>query len=99
MIWHIITFDMARLDETARAKLETEMNKLSGRPDILWFQLRRDIERPTTTSTIAIFEDRAALARYRKDAMHVEVGRLAREALVENYVISNVNLEELPLPR
>jgi hypothetical protein len=95
MLWHVVTMDLAHLDGPARDRLESEVAGLEKIKEILWFRLRRDVERPGNTTFITVMADREALARYRGDPIHVAVAESMRAAKA---IVTRLDLDDLPTP-
>jgi hypothetical protein len=73
VIWHIVRFEMAHLDEPVRREVESALAGLAALEDVRWLRVARDLEDPTVTGLITVFDDVDALARYRVDPEHAPV--------------------------
>lgn len=73
MIWHVVRFDCADLDEPTRQDLESSIAALAALDEVAWLRLARDVEEPTVTGLLTVFADADALARYRVHPEHVPV--------------------------
>jgi quinol monooxygenase YgiN len=94
MLWHILAFDVAHLDPAGRAALETELARLEAIPEVLWFHLGRDVERPHITAFVAVFADHDALERYRVRPEHIEVAKAIRASKATS---QRLDLDGLPI--
>lgn len=73
MIWHVVRFDCAEVDEETRRDLEAALAGLGRLDEVAWLRVARDVEEPTVTGLLTVFEDADALARYRVHPEHVPV--------------------------
>lgn len=73
MIWHVVRFDCAEVDEDTRRDLEASIADLARLDEVAWLRVARDVEDPTVTGLLTVFEDADALARYRVHPEHVPV--------------------------
>lgn len=79
MIWHIVRFDLAGLDDATRTDIEASLAGLAALDEVAWLRVARDIEDPAITGLITVFEDVDALAAYRVHPDHVPVVARIRE--------------------
>jgi hypothetical protein len=73
VIWHVVRFDCAEVDEETRRDLEAGIAALARLDEVAWLRVARDLEEPTVTGLLTVFEDADALARYRVHPEHVPV--------------------------
>jgi hypothetical protein len=73
VIWHVVRFDCAEVDEETRRDLEAALAGLARLDEVAWLRVARDVEEPTVTGLLTVFEDADALARYRVHPEHVPV--------------------------
>lgn len=73
MIWHVVRLDCAEVDEQDRRDLEASIAALDRLEEVAWLRIARDVEEPTVTGLLTVFEDADALARYRVHPEHVPV--------------------------
>lgn len=73
MIWHIVRFDLAEVDETTRQEIESSLAGLAAIDEVAWLRVARDVEEPTITGLLTVFADADALTRYRVHPEHVPV--------------------------
>jgi hypothetical protein len=73
VIWHVVRFDCAEVDEETRRDLEAAIAALARLDEVAWLRVARDLEEPTVTGLLTVFEDADALARYRVHPEHVPV--------------------------
>lgn len=73
MIWHVVRFDCAELDEATRVELEASLAGLAALEEVAWLRVARDVEEPTVTGLLTVFADVEALTRYRVHPDHVPV--------------------------
>lgn len=79
MIWHIVRFEMAHLDEPVRREVEAALAGLATLEEVRWLRVARDLEEPTVTGLLTVFDDVDALARYRVHPDHAPVVARIRE--------------------
>jgi hypothetical protein len=79
VIWHIVRFEMAHLDEVVRREVESALAGLTTLEEVRWLRVARDLEDPTVTGLITVFDDVDALARYRVHPDHGPVLERLRE--------------------
>jgi hypothetical protein len=73
VIWHVVRFDCAEVDEDTRRDLEAALAALARLDEVAWLRIARDVEDPTVTGLLTVFKDTDALARYRVHPEHVPV--------------------------
>jgi hypothetical protein len=79
MIWHVVRFDFAGVDDATRAEVEASLAALDGLDEVAWLRVGRDLEEPTVTGLLTAFADEQALAAYRVHPRHVPVVQRIRE--------------------
>ena len=95
MLWHIVSLDTASLDGAQRLELADELKRLAQIPEIQWFHLGVDVERPNVTVFISVLDGQAALGRYRQDPIHLQVAESIRGFGMR---AQRLDLEGLPVP-
>jgi hypothetical protein len=73
MLWHIVTFDMADVDAASRDQVEARLAGLADLDVVAWLEVARDVDTPTTTGMISLFESYADLEVYRTHPAHLPV--------------------------
>lgn len=79
MIWHIVRFDFADVDDATREEVEGALQGLVALDEVAWLRLARDIDEPTVTGLLTVFADLDALEAYRVHPDHVPVVARIRE--------------------
>lgn len=80
MIWHIVRFDFAGIDDAVRADLEDQLRGLDDLDCVGFLRVGRDIEQSTVTGLLTGFADAGALDEYRTHPDHLPVVDAIREA-------------------
>jgi hypothetical protein len=73
MIWHIVTFDMGAVDDATRTELEARLAALADLEVVQWLEVARDVDTPTTTGLLSLFNDYDDLEVYRTHPDHLPV--------------------------
>lgn len=94
MIWHIVTFDMGAVDDETRAGLEDRLAALIDLDMVVWLQVARDVDSPSTTGLLSVFDSYDDLEAYRIHPEHVPVVEDIRELAIP---VSRLDVEA-PLP-
>ena len=71
MIWHVVRFDFAEVEEATREDLERSLAALATIDEVAWLRVARDVEEPTVTGLLTVFADVEALTRYRVHPEHL----------------------------
>lgn len=81
MIWHVVRFDFADVDDGVRSEIEHDLQQLAtGIDEVRWLRVARDVEEPAVTGLITVFADEADLATYRDHPEHRPVVQRIRDA-------------------
>jgi hypothetical protein len=80
VIWHIVRFDFAGIDDAVRADLEASLAGLASIDVVAVCHVARDVEDPAVTGLVTAFADHAALEAYRVHPEHVPVVEALRAA-------------------
>ena len=94
MIWHIVTFDMGAVDDATRADLEARLAALIDLDVVQWLQVARDVDTPSTTGLLSVFNDYDDLEVYRTHPDHLPVVEAIRG---HGIPVSRLDVEA-PLP-
>lgn len=73
MIWHIVRFDCAQLDEPTRREVEADLQGLAALDEVAFLRLARDVDEPGVTGLLTGFASYADLEAYRVHPDHVPV--------------------------
>ncbi len=73
MIWHIVTFDMAAVDDATRTELEARLAALVDLDVVVWLEVARDVDAPDTTGLLSVFTSYDDLETYRTHPDHLPV--------------------------
>jgi hypothetical protein len=79
LIWHVVRFELGRLDEDVRTDVEAQLAALAGIDVVSFLRVGRDVEDPDVTGLIVGLADEAALAAYRDHPDHQPVVRRIAE--------------------
>ena len=82
MLWHIVRFDFAGLDDALREELEDELRALADLDVVRGLRVARDVEEPTVTGLLVALDDDAALDAYRQHPDHLPLVHRIRELQV-----------------
>jgi quinol monooxygenase YgiN len=98
LLWHIVRFDFAGIEDEVRAEVEAALTGLDAIDVVRWRRVARDVEEPDVTGLLTVFEDAAALAAYRVHPDHLPVVERIRELGIPTVrldVVTDDAVEEL----
>lgn len=90
MIWHIVRFDFADIDDAVRDDLEEQLRGLDALDCVGFLRLGRDPDQPTVTGLLTGFADAGELDAYRTHPDHLPVVEAIRSVGV---AVSRVDVE------
>lgn len=90
MIWHIVRFDFAGVDDAVRDDLERRLRGLDDLDCVGFLRLGRDLDQPSVTGLLTGFADAGELDVYRTHPDHLPVVDAIRAAGVG---VSRVDVE------
>ncbi len=79
MIWHIVRFDCASLDEPTRAQIEADLAGLTAIEAVGFLRVARDVDAPEVTVLLTGFASYDDLTTYREHPDHVPVVERIRD--------------------
>jgi hypothetical protein len=79
VIWHVVRFDFAGVDEDERASVEADLRALAGLDEVAWLRVARDVVEPSVTGLLTAFADLDALDAYRTHPDHLPVVERIRD--------------------
>lgn len=79
MIWHVVRFDFADVDDEVRAEVEAGLEGLAEIAQVAWLRVGRDTEQPTVTGLMVGLRSEEDLATYRTHPDHVPVVERIRD--------------------
>lgn len=94
MIWHIVTFDMADVDDATRTELEARLAALVDLDVVAWLEVARDVDAPDTTGLLSLFMSYEDLETYRTHPDHLPV---VQDIRAHGIPVSRLDVEA-PLP-